>query len=503
MKEKHSRPMISLQLKLSGIFIMASILIFIVNAMLVFGINRMTSEMDMVYRDNLKLNALTVALNDVQNNMSDYLNTKTTDSLQAYYKSEQAYFKLISELNGSVTPDTNSLMERNIKNMSEEYLTTTENAIDAKRGRNVEKYSAEYDRASRLYEYINTYIYSLNNERFKSNSESFSELIKAFRVFEVVSIIVMLGAVVGTSAFVLGFTKTMIDPVRKLARAADEVAKGNFEIETLPISSNDEIGVVTGTFNKMVVSIRQYIEQIKENMEHERKMQEKELKTEATLKEAQLKYLQTQINPHFLFNTLNAGAQLAMMEDAEKTYNYIQNTAAFFRYNVREGYTTVRLSDEINLIDHYIYILNVRFSGDIKYEKTIDKSVLDVLMPSMILQPIIENSVNHGIKEMEGKGKITLDVYAEDDDVCISVKDNGIGMTKEMIKKVLSGELTEEEKAAPVGAHGIGMDNVIKRIRLFTEREDSVSIFSDGEGMGTEVLIRLSRNNNSQIVSED
>ena len=124
-------------------------------------------------------------------------------------------------------------------------------------------------------------------------------------------------------------------------------------------------------------------------------------------------------------------------------------------------------------------------------------------MPSMILQPIIENSVNHGIKEMEGKGKITLDVYAEDDEVCISVKDNGIGMTKEMIKKVLSGELTEEEKAAPVGAHGIGMDNVIKRIRLFTEREDSVSIFSDGEGMGTEVLIRLSRNNNSQIVSED
>ena len=493
MRENTAKPVISLQLKLSSIFIMASILIFIVNAMLVVGINKMTSEMDAVYRDNLKLNELAVSLNDVQNNMTDYLNTKTTDSLEDYYKSEQEYSKLVDDLNKSITGNSYDLMERNIRSMSKEYLETTEYAIEAKRGRNVEKYSEEYDKATRLYTYINTYIYSLNNERFKGNSESFSELISAFRIFEIVSIAVMLSAVIGSSAFVLGFTKTIIDPVRSLAKSADEVAKGNFEIGTLEIASNDEIGVVTGAFNKMVASIRQYIEQIKENMEHERKMQERELKTEATLKEAQLKYLQTQINPHFLFNTLNAGAQLAMMEDAEKTYNYIQNTAAFFRYNVREGYTTVRLIDEINLIDHYIYILNVRFSGDIKYDKTIDKEVTDVLMPSMILQPIIENSVNHGIKEMEGKGRITLNVYSEGDDVCISVKDNGIGMSREMIDKVLSGSLTEEEKAAPVGAHGIGMDNVIKRLRLFTERDDCVSINSEGPDMGTEVLIKLKK----------
>ena len=288
-------------------------------------------------------------------------------------------------------------------------------------------------------------------------------------------------------------------PLTYLSDSANEVAKGNFEIETLEIRSSDEIGVVTKAFNKMVASIREYIEQIKENMEHERKMQEKELRIEATLKEAQLKYLQTQINPHFLFNTLNAGAQLAMMEEAERTYDYIQNTAEFFRYNVREGNTTVKLADEISLIDHYIYILNVRFSGDIKYEKDIDESLTEILMPSMILQPIVENSINHGIKEMEGKGRITLRVYSEDDNVCISVRDNGIGMTQEMIDKVLSGELTEEEKAAPVGAHGIGMDNVIKRLRLFTDREDSVSIKSEGEGKGTEVIIKLTNGGSENV----
>ena len=499
MREKSAKPANSLQLKLSIIFIMASILIFIVNTMLVFGINTMTREMDSVYRDNLKLNELAEALADVQSNMTDYLNTKTSDSLERYYKSEQDYYKLVYELNNSVTGDTYDLMEKNIRNMSNEYIQTTGYAIEAKRGRNVERYSAEFDKASRLYNYINTYIYSLNNERFKSNSSNYSELLSAFRIFETISIIMMVAALLGSSVFVIGFTSSIIDPIRKLAKSADEVAKGNFEIETLEIRTNDEIGVVTKAFNKMVASIKDYIEQIKENMEHERKMQEKELRIESTLKEAQLKYLQTQINPHFLFNTLNAGAQLAMMEEAEKTYDYIQNTAEFFRYNVREGNTTVKLADEISLIDHYIYILNVRFSGDIKYEKDIDESLTDILMPSMILQPIVENSVNHGIKEMEGKGKIALRVYSEDNNVFISVKDNGIGMTQEMIDKVLSGELTEEEKAAPVGAHGIGMDNVIKRLRLFTDREDSVSIVSEGEGKGTEVIIKLTNGGSENV----
>ncbi len=493
MREKHSRPPISLQVKLSSIFIMASVLIFIVNIMLVIGINRMTGEMDSVYRDNIKLNELAMSIGEVQSSMTDYLNTKTTDSLEKYYKSEQDYNKLISELNNDVSGDSYDLMEKNIRNMSEEYLQTTGYAIEAKRGRNVEKYSSEYDKASRLYNYINTYINSLNKERFKSNSTNFKDLLTAFRFFETVTLIVMFGAALGSTLFVIGFTSSLMDPVRKLAKSADEVAKGNFEIETIPITSNDEIGVVTKTFNNMVVSIRQYIEQIKENMEYERNMQEKELRIEANLKEAQLKYLQTQINPHFLFNTLNAGAQLAMMEEAQRTYDYIQNTAEFFRYNVREGNTTVKLRDEINLIDHYIYILNVRFSGDIKYEKDIDESVIDVLMPSMILQPVVENSVNHGIKEMEGKGKITLRVYSKDDFVCISVKDNGIGMSGEMIDKVLSGKLREDEKPSPVGAHGIGMNNVINRIRLFTDREDSVSIISEGENKGTEVIIRLSK----------
>ena len=153
MKNKLSPKMIPLRLKLSGIFIMASILIFVVNVMLMYGINNMSVKMDRVYRDNLALNELSGALDDVQNNMTEYLFTKTTDSLEDYYKSAQNYKDLSQTLNKKITGDKYDMMEHNIRYMSEQYLTLTDNAIEAKRKRNVEEYSMEYDKATKIRNY--------------------------------------------------------------------------------------------------------------------------------------------------------------------------------------------------------------------------------------------------------------------------------------------------------------------------------------------------------------
>ena len=178
---------------------------------------------------------------------------------------------------------------------------------------------------------------------------------------------------------------------------------------------------------------------------------------ESHLKDARLKYLQAQINPHFLFNTLNAGAQLAMMEGADKTYEYVQTVADFFRYNVKKQDKPVSIREEVHLIDNYIQILNVRFSGDIKYEKHIDETLLNIEMPSMILQPIVENCVNHGIREMGDKGVIVLKVYRQDNEVCISIKDNGKGMSEEVIDNILNGTLTVDRDKTD--SNGIGDGN--------------------------------------------
>lgn len=480
---------LSLQGKISSIYIFANLMILTVNIILIMGINSMSNEMEMVYRENLHLNELSDALTAVQDNMTAYLNVKTSDALENYYRSEQIYSQMVQELNDDVTGRTFDRMERNIKHMSEKYLTAVAQTIEAKRGRNVEKYRIRYENAALLYEYINTYIYSLNNEQFKNNSENYVELLNAFRLFEMISTVVMFLVIMGNVCIIIKLTGTIIRPLKTLAGQANEVAEGNLQIDLIEISSGDEIGVVTRAFNQMVVSIRDYIEQVRLSMEVERKLKEKELMMEAHLKDAQLKYLQAQINPHFLFNTLNAGAQLAMMEGADRTYEYVQNMAEFFRYNVKKGDETVTVREEIELVDNYIYILNVRFSGDIHYEKKVDPSLSHVEMPSMILQPIVENCVNHGIREMAGEGRIWLSVYRIDDVACISVRDNGVGMSSETISKVMSGTYREEELAA--GSNGIGMDNVIARLKLFTESDDVMSIISEGKDQGTEVIIYL------------
>lgn len=478
-----------LQAQISMIYIFANLLVFVINIILLMGINNMSGEMDTVYQGNRHLNELSMALEDVQDSMTDYLNAKTSDSLEDYYRSEQSYREMVQELNQDVTGVNFSRMERNIRYMSENYLDLVGQTVEAKRGRNVEKYRIRYENATQMYQYISSYIESLNTEQFKNNSENYVEISKAFRVFEVISIIVICVTILGNVTIIIRLSGAIISPLKILAGTADEVAKGNFDVELLQVQSKDEIGVVTGAFNQMVVSIRQYIERIRESMEVERALKEKELLMETHLKDAQLKYLQAQINPHFLFNTLNAGAQLAMMEGADRTYEYVQNMAEFFRYNVKKGDEIVTLREEIELVDNYIYILNVRFSGDIHYEKKIDRSLLSVQMPSMILQPVVENCVNHGIREMAGEGRISLSVYGIDDVVCVSIKDNGKGMNEDTIRKVLSGTYREQELAA--GSNGIGMDNVIARLKLFMETEDVISIISEGENRGTEVILYL------------
>lgn len=155
------------------------------------------------------------------------------------------------------------------------------------------------------------------------------------------------------------------------------------------ILTGDEVESLSKAFDKMMGSIREYVEAQRLSMEKENEMRENELKTQTLLKDAQLKYLQSQINPHFLFNTLNAGMQLAMIEDADKTALFIENMAEFFRYNLSRINEDATLADEIQLVDHYIYILNVRFAGDIHYKKEIEPGLENVLVPSMILQPLV------------------------------------------------------------------------------------------------------------------
>ncbi len=479
----------SLQRKLTAAFVFTSFIMLIVNFIMYFNINQMMGKIDEVYVSNVNLNELSDSLSNLQNSMTEYLNTKSSDAIDAYYRSEQNYRELLDNLNTAVTDNEMLLMEKNIKNMSQNYLETAFATVQAKRGRNVEKYKDYYETAKNAFQNINAFIYSLNNEQFKYNSGSYQLLLNTLRYMEIISTSILIIIAFINIGLIILLTRSITKPLNNLAKVANEVAKGKLYIEPVEVESEDEVGVVSIAFNKMVFNIRLYIEQIRENLEKERISKEKELRMEGHLKDAKLKILQAQINPHFLFNTLNAGAQLAMMEGADKTCLFIEHVAEFFRYNMNKMDQAVTIADEVRLTDSYIYILNVRFSGDINFKREIDETLLDIRMPAMVLQPVVENAVNYGIRGINWNGVIRLSLYRGERDVCLSVKDNGIGIKKDKIAQILAGERLE--KGIAYNSNGVGLVNVIHRLRLYFNREDVIEIKSEGKDRGTEVIIHI------------
>ena len=140
-------------------------------------------------------------------------------------------------------------------------------------------------------------------------------------------------------------------------------------------------------------------------------------------------------------------------------------------------------------MDNYIYILNVRFAGDLCYEKEIDSDVENIRVPSMILQPIVENAVQHGVRDRMENARIWLRVAREEGQLCVTVRDNGVGMTEAQIQAVLSGNIRQERREGD--STGIGLDNVINRLKLYYNREGLFDIYSEGPEKGTEVTILL------------
>lgn len=465
------------------------LLMLVINIILYSQINKTIRRMDTVYSSNVDLTELSDSLSDVQEALYAYLSVKTSDSLENYYKSEQTYRNLLENLGNQISSDPTMLLERNIRKMSESYLALAEEAVSAKRGRNVEKYKELYDSSQNLYSYINTYIDELNSQQFRNNSASYQTLREALEYLEISSLVLMT-VMMGIGILMLfGITKGMIEPLTNLAETANLVGQGNFNVKMPPTDSLDEVGIVTRAFNTMVESLEEYIIRTTRSMEKEQQMMERELLMKNHLKEAQLKYLQSQINPHFLFNSLNAGAQLAMLEDAEKTCIFVEKMADFFRYNVKKGLEDASLEEELAAVENYIYILNVRFAGEIHFTRQADERIMDCRVPSMILQPIVENAVNHGIRNIDWEGCIHLEIMEEEGRIFIRIRDNGKGMSQERIQEVLSGQAGDGEEQSD--STGVGMNNVISRLELYYNQKNLVEIRSRGENKGTEVILKL------------
>lgn len=479
----------SISRKLVTIFLYASFITLVAHLITYLNINHAMNRLDSVYVSNSNLSQLSECLNNTQQSMYAYLNLKSSNALESYYISSQDLMNKLQYFNDKITDSSELMMEKHIKSMAEAYLEKTDEAVQAKRGRNIKKYNESYNAASDLAEYLGAYIESLNTTQFRANSNNYMNLRYSLNYLEWISTLILLVTIVFNAIILTFLSRQVTKPLIHLSKVANEIAVGHFEIDLAEIHTGDEVEVLAGAFNKMVVSIREYIEKLRCSMESESKMKENELQMENYLKDARLKYLQAQINPHFLFNTLNAGMQLAMMEDAEQTSIFIENMAEFFRYSIAKIDQETTLEEELNLVDHYIYIINVRFCGEINYAKEIDETLVGVKVPSMIIQPIVENVFQYGIRDIDWQGKIVLKAYKAGSHIHVEVQDNGRGMTKERIKEVLQGQVRADETSKI--SNGIGLGNVMSRLRLYYGIEKTMEIESEGPNKGTRVILNI------------
>ena len=197
------------------------------------------------------------------------------------------------------------------------------------------------------------------------------------------------------------------------------------------------------------------------------------------LREYEIKALHSQINPHFLYNTLDTIIWMAEFEDNEKVISITKSLANYFRLSLSNGHEKIPLKDEIMHTKEYLFIQKQRYEDKLSYFFNIkDESLLSIEVPKIIIQPIVENSIYHGIKNLSGNGIITIDVYRENSTVNISVKDNGIGFEKaKQFKKSKTG--------------GVGIQNVDKRIKFYYGKNYGVFINKDSKTEGAEVIIKI------------
>jgi len=459
-----------------------------------YNARHILEKFDYMFINDMYLTRLSEDIQDIDEQLLNYLTTKSSSSLRDYTKNSDSLRISASKINRDISYDNGKLMLKDIGNMVDKYLIQGDAAISSKRGRNVEECSLRYSESKEIAGYINSYIKQLNLNQFHENTEKYFSITEKLKFLQMLNIVIIGSTFLLNVVLTFWFANKTSSPIVSLAKSANEMAKNNFDTANVKVDTNDELKVMADAFNKMKGHIGNHIGELKYQAETQSKLKDEKLANlnmKNLLKNAELKALQSQINPHFLFNTLNAGVQLAMMEGADKTGVFLEKMSELFRYNLRKMDTPVTLGEEIENVYAYIYLLQTRFGDLIKYEYYIDEDALDIIMPSQIIQPIIENACIHGINDMEVGGKICLRVKKVKDIIQVIIEDNGKGMSQKIIEKICN---LDDEKLANKSKRGhttsIGMGNVIKRLKAFYGIQDVIEIRSEAF-KGTSVILKL------------
>ncbi len=274
------------------------------------------------------------------------------------------------------------------------------------------------------------------------------------------SIILFMGTIV--------ISRWITVPIRKLLKSMNAVKRGEFR-EVYINEGNNEIGQLRDGYNMMIREIQNLINRV--------------IAEQKTIRKAELNVLQAQIKPHFLYNTLDSINSLALSGRINEVCDLVDALGGYYKHSVSKGREVITLREELDIVKNYLKILKVRYEDMFEVNYNIEESCLDTKILKLVLQPLVENALYHGIRAKGVPGSININIMKEAQQVCISIEDDGVGMSNYEIKKILDSKVGSAESS-------FGLRGTIERLRIFYNNEDTLQLYSE-KGKGTKIVILL------------
>lgn len=260
------------------------------------------------------------------------------------------------------------------------------------------------------------------------------------------------------------------NPIKRLDGSVREIESGNLDVEIVP-SGSYEVEHLGKSIKNMLGRIKVLMSDLVDEHNAKRK--------------SEFDTLQSQINPHFLYNTLDIIVWMIENENSDKAVNIVTALAKFFRISLSKGKNIITVKDEVEHVRNYLMIQNMRFKNRFEYSIDVDEEVLSYSSLKLMLQPLVENAIYHGMEFMDGDGEIDVKVFKEDDSLYFTITDNGLGMSEDMVETLLSKDFVPSKKGS-----GIGVKNVNERIKLYFGSEYGLKVESEPDE-GTKITIHL------------
>ena len=366
-----------------------------------------------------------------------------------------------------------------VKNTYQNYSTQRDLICASLSGTDSSVPDSEQEWVDQLYQvydmqsYLSSYLQSLSQLTVGYASDVYDlkyPMIQSIPYFQAIFYLLL---ILVSLSFVGYLTRTILTPIEKLASASRSISQGQLEETDIQVSNRDELGELVDSFNRMKHATKKNIQTMEKRLETTR-----------------MDLLQSQIKPHFLFNTLNTISGMAELEDAEKTDSMIRSLSRLFRYNLHTTDQFVSFTQELEVARDYLYLQQMRFGDRVQYElpdpsAPESASFSSAMIPVFLLQPLVENAVIHGIAKKEQGGKITISAGQTDGAFQIRVSDTGVGMDPETLQGLIAAL-----RGDPPDVHvGIGIGNLYKRLETLYG-PGSMQISSTA-GKGTQVDITI------------